>query len=65
MVYQVLLFKSYFANGKQYLEINNSKSFVGDVIYGVPQGSGLGPFLFSIYLNIDLWGQLCMFADDI
>ena len=48
---ELLPFKSYFENRKQYVEINNSKSIVGGVIYGVPQGCGLGPLLFSIYLN--------------
>ena len=69
---ELLLFKSYFAYRKQnvFAHIhNNSKSFVGDVIYGAPQGSGLDPLLFSIYLNdlknIDLWGQLYTFTNDI
>lgn len=66
---ELLLFKSYFAHRKQYVEIKGMKSSIGDVNCGVPQGSGLGPLLFSLYLNdlknLGLSGQLFMFADDI
>lgn len=66
---ELLLFESYFTNRKQFVNIKNAKSFIGSVEYGVPQGSGLGPLLFSIYLNdisnLNLSGQLCMFADDV
>lgn len=63
------LFKSYFSQRRQYVDINGCKSYVGDVEYGVPQGSGLGPLFFSLYLNdlknLELSGQLFMFADDV
>jgi len=38
-------FKSY---RSQYVEINGSKSFIAKILYGVSQGSVLGPFLFLI-----------------
>lgn len=66
---ELLLFENYFLNRKQYVSVNSKDSFIGSVKYGVPQGSGLGPLLFSIYLNdlknLNLDGQLFMFADDI
>ncbi|XP_075163247.1 uncharacterized protein LOC142235881 [Haematobia irritans] len=66
---ELLLFRSYFSNRRQYVKLNTARSFIGDVKYGVPQGSGLGPLLFSIYLNdlknLGLAGKLYMFADDV
>ena len=35
--------KSYLSNRKQYTVINGERSEVEDIIYGVPQGSILGP----------------------
>ena len=66
---ELLLFESYFANRNQFGNINNAKSFVNSVEDGVPRGSGLGPLLFTIYINdmknLSLSGQLSIFADDI
>lgn len=63
------LLKSYLKSRKQYVEINCCKSYMGNVEYGVPQGSVLGPLLFTLYLNdiqnLQLFGKLIMFADDI
>ena len=43
------LLSSYLTNRKQFTECNNIKSKVNTVVCGIPQGSTLGPLLFSIY----------------
>ena len=47
----VSFMKSYLTNRLQRCKINNSSSEWGKVNNGVPQGSILGPLLFSIFLN--------------
>ena len=61
-------FKSYLDNRKQYTVSNGVESYIGDVKCGAPQGSVLGPLLFSFYIHYvyRAVGQDCirLFADD-
>jgi len=43
--------KSYLRGRKQYVDINGSHSTIKVVLQGIPQGSNLGPTLFSIHVN--------------
>lgn len=62
------LLKSYLERRKQYVQIQEQLSDVQEVQYGVPQGTVLGPLLFSVYLNnllnISSSGTLISYADD-
>ena len=53
---------------KQYVVYNNCNSNLVDVTTGVPQGSILGPLLFSIFINdlihVTKKLQFIMYADD-
>ena len=48
---ELRLLTDYLTNRKQYIVCNNHCSDFLDIVNGVPQGSILGPLLFSIYIN--------------
>lgn len=59
---------SYLDNRKQFVQINDAKSELLNIICGVPQGSVLGPKLFILYINdivnVSKILNCLLFADD-
>ena len=43
------LFESYLKNRYQFVKLENAKSIISLIEFGVPQGSILGPLLFLLY----------------
>ena len=48
---ELMRFKSYFSDRRQYVKYKDVNSDILRVTYGVDQGSILGPILYSIYVN--------------
>ncbi len=45
------LMSSYLCDRYQRVKISNNKSSWKKMLKGIPQGSGLGPFLFNVFMN--------------
>ena len=62
------LFKNYLSNRNQMTTVNDIISDAKPMTVGVPQGSILGPVLFTLYINdiaqILNHSKICLFADD-
>ena len=59
---------SYLNDRQQFVQYNESKSDIYNICYSVPQGSILGPLLFSIFINDMILcspeNKFILFADD-
>ena len=60
-------FASYLSEREQFVDVSGTHSDAGGVTCGVPQGSILGPLLFTIYVNDMISAVKCelyLYADD-
>ena len=61
-------FKEYLSNRLQYTTYKSCDSSLSKIIYGIPQGSILGPILFLLYINdlckVSSFLECVLFADD-
>ena len=67
--YDSLIFiQSYLSERKQRAKVNNAYSIYSDILYGIPQGSLLGPLLFSIFISDMFYDidncDIASYADD-
>ena len=62
------LIRDFLSNRIQYVKINESLSYPGAIKKGIPQGTQLGPLLFSLYINdmrnLTTFAKVFKFADD-
>ena len=58
----------YLSNRKQYVQYDSILSDKADILTGVPQGSILGPLLFTLYIHDIVFSsnvfKFIMYADD-